>query len=91
MTGPACILMHNEVIRQVLRDTARLPVAVDDIADDDDLYLAGMTSLASVNVMLALEDTLEIEFPERLLKKATFASIAAISEALEAISGAQLR
>jgi acyl carrier protein len=83
--------MHNELIRQVLRDTARLPVPVDDMADDDDLYLAGMTSLASVNVMLALEDALDIEFPEQLLKKATFASIAAISEALAAVSPAQPR
>ena len=83
--------MHNEVIRQVLRDTARLPVPVDDIADGDDLYLAGMTSLASVNVMLALEDALDIEFPEQLLKKATFASIAAISGALATISRAQPR
>lgn len=83
--------MHKQVIRQVLRDTALLPVPVDDIADDDDLYLAGMTSLASVNVMLALEDALDIEFPEQLLKKATFASIAAISEALAAISRTQPR
>lgn len=84
-------MMLKEVIRQVLRDTARLPVPIDDIADDEDLYLAGMTSLASVNVMLALEDALDIEFPEHLLKKATFASIATISEALAAISRTQPR
>jgi acyl carrier protein len=79
--------MHDEVIRQVLRDNARLYVPVDEIDDNDDLYLAGMSSLASVNVMLGLEDALDIEFPEQLLKKATFASIAAISEALAVVSG----
>jgi acyl carrier protein len=79
--------MYNEVIRQVLRENARLPVPIDDLADDDDLYLAGMTSLASVSVMLGLEDALDVEFPEQLLRKATFASIAAISEALATIPG----
>jgi acyl carrier protein len=81
--------MHNEVIRQVLRETAQLPVPVDDIADDDDLYLSGMTSLAAVNVMLALEDALDVELPEQYLRKATFASIAAISAALAAVAEAQ--
>ena len=37
-----------------------------------------MTSHASVNVMLALEDAFDIEFPESMLKKSTFESIAAI-------------
>ena len=32
---------------------------------DDDLYLLGLTSHATVNVMLALEDEFEIEFPEQ--------------------------
>ena len=34
-----------------------------------DLYAAGMTSHASVNVMLALEDAFDIEFPDELLTK----------------------
>jgi acyl carrier protein len=72
----------NDVIRRVLREHARLSIPVDQIADDDDLYLAGMTSLASVNVMLALEAALDVEFPDEALGKATFASIAAISDAL---------
>ena len=37
-----------------------------------------MTSHASVNVMLALEDAFDIEFAESMLKKSTFESIAAI-------------
>jgi acyl carrier protein len=45
-----------------------------------------MTSHASVNVMLALEDALDIEFPERLLKKSTFASVASILDALDSLS-----
>ncbi len=41
-----------------------------------------MTSHASVNVMLALEDALDIGFPEAMLRKATFESVAAIEAAL---------
>jgi hypothetical protein len=43
-------------IRRVIRNHGRLPVDVDSLDDHADLFLAGMTSHASVNVMLALED-----------------------------------
>jgi len=70
-------------IRQVLRDHARLPVDVDGIADHADLFAAGMSSHASVNVMLALEDSFDIEFPDAMLKRSVFESIAAIAGALD--------
>ena len=41
-----------------------------------------MTSHASVNVMLALEDAFDLEFPDRMLKRSVFESIDAISVAL---------
>jgi acyl carrier protein len=75
-------------IRSVLKEHARLAEDSQAIENDRDLYLAGMTSLASVNVMLALEDTFEIEFPDHMLNKRVFGSIAAIREAiLELTSG----
>ncbi len=49
---------------------------------DSDLYRAGLTSHASVNVMLALEDAFDVEFPQQMLRKKTFESVAAITEAL---------
>jgi len=52
------------------------------LADNADLYQAGMTSQASVNLMLALEDAFDIEFPDRMLKRSVFESIASIREAL---------
>jgi acyl carrier protein len=72
----------TEKIRQAIKDHARLPVDVESLADDADLYTAGMTSHASVNVMLALEDAFDIEFPDRMLKRSVFQSIAAIRAAL---------
>jgi acyl carrier protein len=72
----------NQKIRDVIRDHARLPVDVDTLADAADLYEAGMTSHASVNVMLGLEDAFDIEFPDEMLKRSVFESIAAIESAL---------
>jgi acyl carrier protein len=69
-------------IREVLADHGRLPVDVGQLSDDDDLFQAGMTSHASVNVMLALEDAFYVEFPEAMLRKSTFASIGALRRAL---------
>jgi acyl carrier protein len=72
----------NEKIRRAIAEHARLPVDVADIADDADLYQAGMTSQASVNVMLALEDAFDIEFPDRMLTRSVFESIDSITAAL---------
>ena len=70
-------------IRKVVADHARLSVDVATLGDDVDLYQAGMTSHASVNLMLALEDEFDIEFPDRLLKRSVFESVAAIRSALD--------
>ena len=72
----------DEGIRSVIGTHARLRVAVDDLADEVDLFQAGMTSHASVNVMLALEDAFDLEFPDRMLTRSVFESIASIRAAL---------
>ena len=72
----------NEKIRAVIERFGKLPVGVASLSDRDDLYRAGLTSHASVNLMLALEDEFDIEFPERMLKRQTFESIDAIREAI---------
>jgi acyl carrier protein len=46
-----------------------------------------MTSHASVNVMLALEDAFDIEFSESMLKKSTFESISAIRASVLEMTG----
>jgi acyl carrier protein len=65
-------------IRQIVKEHGRLSVDVDALTADADLYQAGMTSHASVNVMLALEDRFDVEFPDRMLKRSVFESIASI-------------
>lgn len=71
-----------ELIRKVIGDQGRLPVDVATLSADADLYEAGMTSHASVNVMLGLEDAFDVEFPDRMLKRDVFESIAAIEAAV---------
>jgi len=69
-------------IRSVIEQHARLRVDADSLSDDTDLFSAGMTSHASVNVMLGLEDAFDIEFPDSMLKRSVFESIASIAAAL---------
>ena len=76
----------EETIRTILVENARLAVDIDSISDDTDLFGAGMTSHASVNVMLALEDAFDIEFPDSLLRKSTFASVDAIRAAVDEVT-----
>ena len=74
--------MINHKIREIIQSHARLSVEASTLADTDDLYVAGLTSLTTVNLMLALEDAFDIEFPDRLLSRRTFESIAALAEAI---------
>ncbi len=80
----------NERIRGILAAHARLPMDVGTLADGDDLYRAGMTSHASVNVMLALENEFDFEVPDRMLRRSSFESIAAISTVVGELTGDQL-
>jgi acyl carrier protein len=80
--------MYKESIRNILKNHARLSVDALSLADDADLYQAGMTSHASVNTMLALEGEFDIEFPDRMLKRSVFESVASINAAIEELKPA---
>jgi acyl carrier protein len=77
----------NETIRALLAKLGGLPVAVDTLADDADLYAAGLSSFASVQLMLGLEEAFDMEFPDHLLNRKSFASIAAIEATVATIVG----
>ena len=72
-------------VRQIIREHGRLAVDVDALADDADLYEAGMTSHASVNLMLALEGAFDIEFPDSMLRRNVFESVRSIGDALRTL------
>lgn len=75
-------------IRQILKDHGRLSTDALALAGDADLYQAGLTSHASVNVMLALEGKFDVEFPDRMLKRGVFGSVDSIREAIQELTTA---
>lgn len=72
-------------VREAVADHGRLTVAIDSVGETDSLYTAGLTSHASVNVMMALEDRYDREFPEHLLRRETFESLQSLTAALVSI------
>ena len=76
----------TETIREIIARTVELPGGIDGVTDTADLYEAGMTSFGSVQLMLALEEQFDIEFPERMLNRKLFSSIANIKAALDELT-----
>lgn len=68
----------EEQLRDILGDVGGLAVPVAGIAADQDLFAAGLTSFATVTVMLAVEGAFDVEFPDALLNRSTFRSIDAL-------------
>jgi acyl carrier protein len=81
--------MYSEQIRAILAEHARLLVGVAALTDDSDLYEAGLTSLSTVNLMLALEEHFDVEFLDSMLGRKTFSSIRSLSEAIEQLAPAR--
>ncbi|MCX6467816.1 acyl carrier protein [Williamsia herbipolensis] len=65
----------QDQIRRILVSHGKMSVDAMSVDSSVDLYELGLTSHASVNVMLALEDEFDIEFPDTDLKKSTFATV----------------
>ncbi len=75
----------QDQIRDVLAAHGRMAVDPREMDEHADLYDLGLTSHASVDVMLALEDAFDIEFPDEVLKKSTFASVRNIEQVIEGL------
>ncbi len=75
----------DDEIRSLIGKHCKLPTDVATLSETADLYAAGLSSFASVQLMLALEDRYDIEFPEAMLNRKTFSSIGSIAAALRQI------
>jgi acyl carrier protein len=73
-------------IRSLFARNEALPFDIEKLSDQDNLYDAGMTSFASVQMMLAIEEEFDTEFPEQMLTRRTFASLANIAEAVSKLT-----
>lgn len=76
---------YYSLIKQVLTLHGELSQDVEKIDIDDDLFAAGMSSRATVGVMLGLESAFDIEFPDAMLRRDVFESIRAIGAALSSL------
>jgi acyl carrier protein len=72
-------------VQNVLKDHGRLSVDAATLSGDVDLYQAGLTSHASVSIMLALEGEFGIEFPDAMLSRNVFSSVSSIRRAVESL------
>ncbi len=87
MTSAAASLDDTEArVRRVLAEHAQLALDVARLDAAGDLYEAGMTSRASVSVMLGLEAEFDIEFPDSMLRRDVFESIASIARAVGSLA-----
>ena len=75
----------NATIREILAKFGQLPTPVDTIENEADLYAAGLSYFASVQLMLGIEEAFDIEFPDNLLNRKSFASIKAIEDTVKLI------
>jgi acyl carrier protein len=73
-------------IRSLLDQNPMIPLDFGTISNDANLYDAGLTSFASVQLMLALEEEFDIEFPETMLTRHTFASLTNIADAISRLT-----
>ena len=80
------ISMVRDEIRSILTSHGRLSTNVRELSDDSDLYEAGLTSLTTVNLLLAIEDHFDIEFPDELLSRRTFRSVNALAGAVVSLT-----
>lgn len=78
--------MTVQKVREILEKNGRLSTPVSELSDDSDLYNAGLTSLATVGLMLALEDEFNIEIPDSMLGRKTFSSIQSIVDVVERLT-----
>ncbi len=78
--------MYAQKIREILTAHGRLSINPQELSDSDDLYAAGLTSLTTVNIMLAIEDAFDIEFPDNKLNRKTFDSIESLVDVVTELS-----
>jgi len=73
-------------IRQLLDEHGRLQIPAASLEASQDLYASGLTSFAAVQLMLALEEEFDIEFPEHMLNRRSFSSLRSIADCVRELA-----
>ncbi|CAD6553664.1 acyl carrier protein [Paraburkholderia metrosideri] len=75
----------NAHVRRILQETACLDVPVDTLTDHDDLFAAGLSSLGTIRVMMAIEEAFSIQIPDAMITHDLFQSIDALTNVITQI------
>ncbi len=73
-------------VRELLKGIGSLAEVADHLSEDDDLFEKGLDSFSSVQLMLALEEKFDFEFPDHLLNRRSFSTIRIIRETVAALT-----
>jgi acyl carrier protein len=80
------------LIRRCVLEHGRLQRPPELLNDDDELFRHGLTSLAAVSIISAIEEELRVELPDHLMSRASLESISSIHRAFAtAQAGADAR
>jgi acyl carrier protein len=72
----------NEEIREILDEVADLNVPIASLHDRDDLYAAGLSSMSTIGLMLAIEGRFKIQIPDEMVTRDLFKCIDALAQAV---------
>ena len=75
--------MIHDQIRDIVLQHSRLSCDPAKVTTDANLYELGLTSLTTVNLMLALEEHFDVEFPQHMLSRRTFESVRVLGECIQ--------
>lgn len=78
-------MVLTQDVRDTLKSVAALSETADTLGEDDNLFDKGLDSFGSVQLMLALEERYDIEFPDTLLNRRSFSTIRIIAETVNRI------
>ena len=70
--------MDSDALRELIAVHGKLLVDIGELDDNSNLFEAGLTSLNTVNLMLAIEDQYDIVFTDESLTRDTFSSVNAL-------------
>lgn len=82
-------MVSLEDIRNILARNEALAAIAGEISEDDNLFDKGLDSFGSVQLMLALEEHFDVEFPDHLLSRKSFSTIRSIRETVSSLVQAE--
>lgn len=80
--------MENNIVdrvKKVIINYSEISQDLSQLKEDESLFVKGMSSRASVAVMIGLESEFDIEFPDEMLRKEVFESVHSISKAIASL------